>query len=118
VASRVVIGGGVNGLSVAWGMAEQGADVVVLDRGRIGSGAWGIAGGIVRNPYRAEAITEVVRRSEMFEEEPEADGFHQVGYLAPGALDAGRRPLAHTRAARVGRLRVRARKGMRCASRE
>ena len=81
--SHVVIGGGVNGLSVAWGLAELGADVLVLDKGRVGSGASGINGGIVRNYYRAEAITEVVRRSvEMFEEEPEAYGFHQVGYLA------------------------------------
>ena len=81
--SHVVIGGGVNGLSVAWGLAQQGADVVVLDKGRIGSGASGIAGGIVRNYYRAEAITELVRLSvEIFEEDPEAYGFRQVGYLA------------------------------------
>jgi len=83
VPSHVVIGGGVNGLSVAWALAERGADVLVLDKGRIGSGASGIAGGIVRNYYRAEAITELVRLSvEMFEDDPEAYGFHQVGYLA------------------------------------
>jgi methylglutamate dehydrogenase subunit A len=83
VASHVVIGGGVNGLSVAWGLAERGAEVVVLDKGRLGAGASGIAGGIVRNYYRAEAITELVRLSvEMFEEDPEAYGFRQVGYLA------------------------------------
>jgi glycine/D-amino acid oxidase-like deaminating enzyme len=83
LASHVVIGGGVNGLSVAWALAESGADVLVLDKGRIGSGASGIAGGIVRNYYRAEAITELVRLSvEMFEEDPEAYGFRQVGYLA------------------------------------
>jgi glycine/D-amino acid oxidase-like deaminating enzyme len=81
--SHIVIGAGVNGLSVAWALAERGADVLVLDKGRIGSGASGIAGGIVRNYYRAEAITELVRLSvEMFEEEPEAYGFRQVGYLA------------------------------------
>ena len=81
--SHVVIGGGVNGLSVAWGLAERGAEVVVLDKGRLGSGASGIAGGIVRNYYRAEAITELVRMSvEMFEEDPEAYGFRQVGYVA------------------------------------
>jgi glycine/D-amino acid oxidase-like deaminating enzyme len=79
----VVVGGGVNGLSVAWRLAERGADVVVLDKGRIGSGASGIAGGIVRNYYRAEAITALVRMSvEMFEEDPEAYGFRQVGYIA------------------------------------
>jgi methylglutamate dehydrogenase subunit A len=83
VPSHVVIGGGVNGLSVAWGLAERGAEVVVLDKGRLGAGASGIAGGIVRNYYRAEAITELVRLSvEMFEEDPEAYGFRQVGYVA------------------------------------
>jgi methylglutamate dehydrogenase subunit A len=81
--SHVVVGAGVNGLSAAWRLAERGADVVVLERDRVGAGASGIAGGIVRNYYRAEAITEVVRRSvEMFEEDPEAYGFRQVGYLA------------------------------------
>jgi methylglutamate dehydrogenase subunit A len=73
----------VNGLSVAWGLAERGADVVVLDKGRLGGGASGIAGGIVRNYYRAEPIAELVRMSvEMFEGEPEAYGFRQVGYIA------------------------------------
>jgi glycine/D-amino acid oxidase-like deaminating enzyme len=81
--SHVVVGGGVNGLSVARRLAERGAEVVVLDKGRVGSGASGIAGGIVRNYYRAEAITEVVRRSvEIFESDPDAYGFRQVGYLA------------------------------------
>jgi methylglutamate dehydrogenase subunit A len=80
---HVVVGGGVNGLSVAWALAERGADVVVLDKGRVGGGASGIAGGIVRNFYRAEPIAELVRRSvEMFEEEPDAYGFRQVGYIA------------------------------------
>jgi methylglutamate dehydrogenase subunit A len=79
----LVVGGGVNGLSAAWALAAAGAEVVVLDKGRVGGGASGIAGGIVRNYYRAEAITELVRLSvEMFEEDPEAYGFRQVGYLA------------------------------------
>jgi methylglutamate dehydrogenase subunit A len=80
---HVVVGGGVNGLSAAWGLAEHGADVLVLDKGRVGGGASGIAGGIVRNFYRSEPIAELVRMSvEMFEEDPEAYGFRQVGYLA------------------------------------
>ena len=79
----LVVGGGVNGLSVAWGLASQGAEVVLVDKGRLGGGASGIAGGIVRNYYRADAITELVRLSvDMFEEDPEAYGFRQVGYLA------------------------------------
>ena len=81
--THLVVGAGVNGLSVAWALAERGADVVVLDKGRAGGGASGIAGGIVRNYYRSEPITELVRMSvEMFEEEPDAYGFRQVGYIA------------------------------------
>jgi methylglutamate dehydrogenase subunit A len=84
----LVVGAGVNGLSVAWGLAERGAEVIVLDKGRVGAGASGIAGGIVRNYYRSEAITELVRMSvEMFEEDPDAYGFRQVGYIA--AVPAG-----------------------------
>jgi glycine/D-amino acid oxidase-like deaminating enzyme len=83
MASFTVLGGGVNGLSAAWRLAERGADVVVLDKGRIGGGASGIAGGIVRNYYRSAPIAELVRLSvEMFEEEPDAYGFRQVGYMA------------------------------------
>jgi methylglutamate dehydrogenase subunit A len=79
----LVVGAGVNGLSVAWALAERGADVLVLDKDRIGAGASGIAGGIVRNYYRSEPIAELVELSvQMFEEEPEAYGFRQVGYLA------------------------------------
>ena len=84
----LVVGGGVNGLSVARALATAGAEVQLVDKGRLGGGASGIAGGIVRNYYRAEAITEIVRLSvEMFEEDPEAYGFRQVGYLA--AVPAG-----------------------------
>lgn len=81
--SHVVVGGGVLGLSAAWRLAERGADVVVLEKGRVGSGASGAAGGIVRNYYRSPAITEIIRMSvEAFEAEPEECGFRQVGYVA------------------------------------
>lgn len=36
---HVVVGAGVNGLSVAWALAERGADVLLLDKGRVGGGA-------------------------------------------------------------------------------
>ncbi len=82
-ASHVVVGGGVHGLSAAWRLAERGAEVLVLEKDRIGSGASGVAGGIVRNYYRSAAITELIVLSvEMFEAEPEAYGFRQVGYIA------------------------------------
>src|SRR4051794_5346163 len=79
----VVVGGGVHGLSTAGALARGGAEGVVLEKGAVGAGASGIAGGIVRNYYRSEAVTEVIARSvEVFEAEPDAFGFRQVGYLA------------------------------------
>jgi glycine/D-amino acid oxidase-like deaminating enzyme len=79
----VVVGGGILGLSAAWRLAERGAGVLVLEKDRVGAGASGAAGGIVRNYYRSPAITELIRDSvEMFEAEPDAYGFRQVGYLA------------------------------------
>ena len=79
----MIIGGGVLGLSTAWWLAERGADVLVLEKSRVGAGASGAAGGIVRNFYRSPAMADLVRDSvEIFEAEPDAYGFRQVGYLA------------------------------------
>jgi glycine/D-amino acid oxidase-like deaminating enzyme len=85
----VVVGGGVHGLSVAAGLARRlggrrrAPQVVLLERARLGSGASGIAGGIVRGYYRSPAITELVRLSvERFEAARDAFGFHQVGFTS------------------------------------
>lgn len=79
----VVLGAGVHGLSTAYHLAEEGADVVVLDKSRVGAGATGISGGIVRNFYLSAAMNELVRRSvEIFELDPSVFGFRQVGYVA------------------------------------
>lgn len=89
-AAYVVVGGGVHGLSTAYHLAEalgetggSGADVVVLEKQRVGAGASGICGGIVRNFYLSPAMNEIVHRSvEIFELDPPGFGFHQVGYIA------------------------------------
>lgn len=90
-AGHVIVGGGVQGLSCALRLAERGEDVLVLEKDRIGAGASGIAGGIVRNYYRSPAVTELIRESvEMFEADAEGYGFRQVGYVAavpPGQVD-------------------------------
>lgn len=86
----VVVGAGVHGLSTAYHLAElleerggSGGDVVVLEKARVGAGASGISGGIVRNFYLSPAINELVRQSvELFELEPSLFGFRQVGYVA------------------------------------
>src|SRR5579862_3766251 len=87
-AEHVVVGGGVHGLATAAGLARRlprgvASRVVLLERGTLGSGASGIAGGIVRGYYRSPAITELVRLSvERFERAPEAFGFRQVGFVS------------------------------------
>ena len=89
-APYVVVGAGVHGLSTAYHLAEKletrggsGADVVVLERQRVGAGASGICGGIVRNFYVSPAMNELVHRSvEIFELDRAGFGFRQVGYVA------------------------------------
>lgn len=75
-----------HGLSTAVHLAElqgSGASIVVLDKQRVGAGASGISGGIVRNFYLSAAMNEIVRRSvEIFELDPGLFGFRQVGYVA------------------------------------
>jgi methylglutamate dehydrogenase subunit A len=79
----VVLGAGVHGLSTAYHLAEEGAGVVVLEKSRVGAGATGVSGGIVRNFYLSAAMNELVARSvEIFELDPGLFGFRQVGYVA------------------------------------
>lgn len=82
----MIVGAGVHGLSTAVHLAERhgsGDGIVVLDKARVGAGASGISGGIVRNFYRSAATNEIVRRSvEIFELDPALFGFRQVGYVA------------------------------------
>ena len=82
-AACVVVGGGVLGLAAAAALARRGQEVVLLEKDRVGAGASGIAGGIVRGYYRSPAMADVVRRSvEVFESAPERFGFRQTGYFA------------------------------------
>jgi glycine/D-amino acid oxidase-like deaminating enzyme len=79
----VVVGAGVHGLCTAYHLAEEGADVLVVERQRVGAGASGISGGIVRNFYLSPAMNDLVARSvEIFELDPSLFGFRQVGYIA------------------------------------
>ena len=81
-----IVGAGVHGLSTALHLAERrgsGAGIAVLDKQRVGAGASGISGGIVRNFYLSAAMNEIVHRSvEVFELDPSLFGFRQVGYVA------------------------------------
>ena len=89
----VVIGAGMHGLSTAYHLALElvrrglgaGGDVVVLDKSTPGSGATGIACGVVRNNYFQPAMSELMQACvEVWESDPEAYHYNGVGYIALG----------------------------------
>jgi glycine/D-amino acid oxidase-like deaminating enzyme len=89
----VVVGAGIHGLSTAYHLAKElrerglgsGADVLVLDKHSPGSGASGIACGVVRNNYFQPAMSELMQACvEVWESDPEAYAYNPVGYMALG----------------------------------
>ena len=93
-APYVVVGAGIHGLSTAYHLAKElrsreagsGADVVVLDKSKPGSGASGIACGVVRNNYFQPAMSELMQACvEVWESDPAAYHYNSVGYIALGA---------------------------------
>jgi len=90
----VVVGAGIHGLSTAYHLARELAarglgsdeDVLVLDKSTPGSGASGIACGVVRNNYFQPAMSELMQACvEVWESDPEAYAYNPVGYIALGA---------------------------------
>jgi glycine/D-amino acid oxidase-like deaminating enzyme len=90
----VVVGAGIHGLSTAYHLAKElrtrelgsGRDIVVLDKTAPGSGASGIACGVVRNNYFQPAMSELMQACvEVWESDPAAYHYNPVGYLALGA---------------------------------
>src|SRR4029077_5954938 len=64
----------------------SGADVVFLDKRTPGSGASGIACGVVRNNYFQPARSELMQACvEVWESDPVAYHYNPVGYVALGA---------------------------------
>jgi glycine/D-amino acid oxidase-like deaminating enzyme len=81
----LVIGAGVHGLSTAWHLAQQGTEVLVVDKSGVASGASGIACGIVRNNYFQPAMGELMAACvEIWEANAAALSYHPVGYVALG----------------------------------
>lgn len=84
--STLVIGAGVHGLSTAWHVAGDGRNVLVVDKGEVGSGASGIACGVVRNNYFQPAMQELMAACvELWEAEAERLHYHPTGYIALGS---------------------------------
>jgi glycine/D-amino acid oxidase-like deaminating enzyme len=90
----VVVGAGIHGLSTGYHLAKElrtrglgsGADIVVLDKSSPGSGASGIACGVVRNNYFQPAMSELMQACvDVWESDPDAYHYNAVGYIALGA---------------------------------
>jgi sarcosine oxidase, subunit beta len=85
-ADVVVIGGGVNGLSTAFQLASRGvADVVVLERAHLGSGATGKSGALVRAHYTNIPETRLTHESiKIFQNWGDVVGVGSPGYEETG----------------------------------
>ena len=83
----VIVGAGVEGLSIAWALGSRGqTDVVVLERAVVGAGFTAKSSGIIRCHYGVPSLAAMAWRSLRVLAESEnvlgADiGFHQTGYL-------------------------------------
>jgi glycine/D-amino acid oxidase-like deaminating enzyme len=93
-APYVVVGAGMHGLSTAYHLAKElrarglgsGRDVVVLEKRSPGSGASGIACGVIRNNYFQPAMSELMQACvDVWESDPAAYHYNAVGYVALGA---------------------------------
>ena len=89
-AKYLIIGAGIHGLSTAYHLAlalkasgkGSGADILIIDKNAIASGASGIACGVVRNNYYQPAMRELMAHSvDQWEQDPETYSYHPVGYM-------------------------------------
>ncbi len=84
-AEAIVVGGGVNGTSTAFHLAERGIKTILLDRGDIAGASTGKSGGLVRmhytNPHEARLANESLPYFQ--------DWRHRVGVGDPGFARTG-----------------------------
>lgn len=84
-AEAIVVGGGVNGASAAFHLAERGVNTILLDRGAIAGASTGKSGGLVRmhytDPYQARLANESLPYFH--------DWAHRVGVGDPGFARTG-----------------------------
>jgi len=103
-AAYLVIGAGVHGLSTAWHLAQQGEQVLVVDKTGVAAGASGIACGVIRNNYFQPAMSELMAACvEIWESQPETLHYHGSGYIALGPeAQAEDLSVVHERHQRIG----------------
>src|SRR6266849_2296795 len=96
-----IIGGGVIGNSIAYHLARQGRQVLVIERSSIAStpaASWASAGGVRqqgRHPAEAKLAIEAIERWKMLERELEADlQYRRGGNLLLAESDAEAEQLA------------------------
>jgi glycine/D-amino acid oxidase-like deaminating enzyme len=66
-ADVVVIGGGIQGASVAWHLAQRGVtNVIVLEKDTLASGCSGRTGGMVRQHYSTDLVTLIAKQGRDF----------------------------------------------------
>ena len=109
-ADVVIVGGGLEGASAAWALAQRGVtNVTVLERGTVGCGMTGKSSGIVRCHYGVSSLAAMANTSlDTFEQAEEIFGsdigFRQTGYVVGVSepnVDALRKSLAAQRAVGV-----------------
>jgi sarcosine oxidase subunit beta len=66
-AEVVIIGGGIQGASIAYHLARRGlTDVVMLEKDTLASGCSGRTGGVIRQHYSTPIVTEIARQARAF----------------------------------------------------
>src|SRR2546428_3011459 len=66
-ADVVIIGGGIQGASVAYHLAQRGlTKVVILEKDTLASGCSGRTGGMIRQHYSTDLVTEIARQGRDF----------------------------------------------------
>lgn len=89
-ADAVVVGGGCFGTSIAFHLARNGFDVVLLEKGHIGSGATGHSGALVRQHYEARIGVRLARASLDFFRRFEAETGAPCDFRTTGFLSGAR----------------------------
>ncbi len=89
-ADVVVVGGGCMGASLAWHLARQAADVVLLERGHLAGGATGHSGALIRRHYEHGIGLALAHESLRFFETFRARTGHEAGFVRVGFTTGAR----------------------------